>query len=245
MYGFALKLLIGLLPLVFVSNAQAGITLSATRIIFEARNKEENIAVRNESDKPILLQSWIDNGKDDAAVPFAVTPPLTKVAANGQQLLRVLFKGTGLPQERESVVWLSVQEIPASVEGKNTLQIAIRQKIKVFYRPANLPGEARDAAGSLQWQLERNGKSVGVYNPSAYHVSMVQLTGEKPGNNHQVAERFMIAPGERKSFDVNNGSFAPGTDFSFRSINDWGAQELYRTQLKLNASSTASRADAK
>ncbi|MDR6915976.1 P pilus assembly chaperone PapD [Pseudomonas sp. 3296] len=241
----SLKALFCLLPLVFFSSAEAGITLGATRIIFEAKNKEENITVRNESDKPILLQSWLDNGREeDSAVPFAVTPPLTKMTANGQQLLRILYKGAGLPQDRESVVWLSVQEIPASVEGKNTLQIAVRQKIKVFYRPAGLTGEAKDAAGSLQWRLENGGKQLSVYNPSAFHVSMVQLLGEKLEYSNLVAERFMIAPGERKTFDVNNGGFNVGAAFSFRSINDWGGQELYHTKLQAAASTTATRADA-
>ncbi|KAA0983002.1 molecular chaperone [Pseudomonas sp. ANT_J12] len=245
MFKCTFKALFCLLPFVVLSNAQAGISLGATRIIFEAKNKEENITVRNESEKPILLQSWLDNGKEgDGAVPFAVTPPLTKMAANGQQLLRVLYKGAGLPQDRESVVWLSVQEIPASVEGKNTLQIAVRQKIKVFYRPANLTGEAKDAAGSLQWQLEDGGKRLSVHNPSAYHVSMVQLLGEMPAFSNLVAERFMVAPGERKTFEVNNGGFKVGAEFSFRSINDWGGQETYRTKLQAASSSTATRVDA-
>ncbi|WP_256669291.1 molecular chaperone [Pseudomonas sp. C2B4] len=246
MYKSTLKVLAGALSILCLSNAQAGITLGATRMIFDAKNKEENITVRNEGNKPILLQSWLDDGqKDDGAVPFAVTPPLTKMAANGQQLLRVLYKGAGLPQDRESVVWLSVQEIPTSVEGKNTLQIAVRQKIKVFYRPADLVGEVKDAPGSLQWQLEKGGKALSVYNPSVYHVSMVQLMGEKPGDDNLIAERFMISPGERKSFDVKNGSLNVGSEFSFRSINDWGGQELYRTTLQSASSTTAKRSEAK
>ncbi|HEF4761173.1 TPA: molecular chaperone [Pseudomonas putida] len=246
MSGSLFKVLAGALSILLVPDAQAGIALSSTRMIFEAKNKEENIIVHNSGSQPILLQSWLDNGQADAAaVPFAVTPPLTKMSPEGQQLLRVLYKGAGLPQDRESVVWLSVQEIPASIEGKNTLQIAVRQKIKVFYRPNGLPGQAKDAPGTLQWQLENSGKGLNVFNPSPYYVSMVQLKGEKAGKSNVVAERYMIAPGERKSFEVNNGGLETGADFSFYSINDWGGQDLFRTKLQAASSTTAIRTDAK
>lgn len=239
------KMLTGLLSVFLISNAQAGITLGATRLIFEAKNKEENIVVRNEGDRQILLQSWVDNGKnDDIAVPFAVTPPLTKMAANSQQLLRVLYKGSGLPQDRESVVWLSVQEIPASVDGKNTLQIAVRQKIKVFYRPAGLPSDVKTAPGSLQWKLEAGGKQISVRNPSVYNVSMVQLLSKQGGHDNVISERYMLTPGEEKIFSVEQGAVTAGSELTFLSINDWGGQELFRTQLQSTSSTTATRVEA-
>lgn len=222
------------------SHAQAGITLGATRVIFDAQNKEENLTVRNDGNNPILLQSWLDGGEGKDSVPFAVTPPLTKMGIKGQQLLRILYKGGGLPKDRESVVWLNVQEIPTQSERKNTLQIAVRQRIKVFYRPADLQGSAQEAASSLQWSLEPGGKGISVLNPSAYHVSMVQIrTGE--GQEGLARERQMLAPKERLVIPLKKSLSAASVNLSFRSINDWGGQETYRATLQSSGSAQAIR----
>lgn len=133
---------LGLLGMFLAAPAVAGISLSATRVVFDGAHKEANVTVRN-GGQDVLIQSWIDS--DDGlnrTVPFAVTPPLARVVAKQQQLLRILYEGTGLPQDRESVVWLNVQEIPQASEQANTLQLAVRQRIKVFFRPAGLPGDA-------------------------------------------------------------------------------------------------------
>ncbi|ARU88917.1 molecular chaperone [Pseudomonas sp. M30-35] len=233
-------LLVALLSMLFISTAQAGITLGQTRVVFEAKNKEENLIVRNESDRPILVQSWLDGGKgSDTNIPFAVTPPLTKMGGKGQQLLRILFKGSGLPQDRESVVWLNVQEIPSEAVGKNTLQIAVRQRIKVFYRPANLVGEVKDAPSSLQWTLDKGGKSLSVHNPSAYHVSTLQTKLGLIGQETMVTERQMIAPGEKLSFPLAHAVSSAKTDLSFVSINDWGGQQTFKAALQSGISAQA------
>lgn len=231
---------LGLVSLLFLSQVQAGITLGQTRVVFEAKNKEENLTVRNESDRPILVQSWLDAGKGtDTNVPFAVTPPLTKVGGKGQQLLRILFKGSGLPQDRESVVWLNVQEIPSEAVGKNTLQIAVRQRIKVFYRPANLAGEVKDAPSSLQWTLDKGGKSLSVYNPSAYHVSTLQMKLGLGDEGSMVTERQMIAPGDKMSFPLAHAIPGGKAELSFVSINDWGGQQTFKTSVQSGISAQA------
>ncbi|NWC77454.1 molecular chaperone [Pseudomonas sp. P7759] len=233
-------LLLVLLSLSFIPSAHAGIALGQTRVIFEAKNKEENITVRNGSDLPILVQSWLDGGKGtDTNVPFAVTPPLAKLGGKGQQLLRILFKGSGVPQDRESVVWLNVQEIPAETGGKNTLQIAVRQRIKVFYRPANLVGEVKDAPSSLQWTLDKGGKSLSVYNPSAYHVSTLQMKLGLGEQGAVVTERQMIAPGEKMIFPLAHAIASTKAELSFTSINDWGGQQAFKASLQSGISAQA------
>lgn len=240
MYSKISGLLIVLFSLYFVTPAHAGIALGQTRVIFEAKNKEENITVRNGSDQAILVQSWLDGGKDnDRNVPFAVTPPLAKLGGKGQQLLRILFKGSGVPQDRESVFWLNVQEIPAEAGGKNTLQIAVRQRIKVFYRPADLIGEVKDAPSSLQWNLDKDGKHLSVYNPSAYHVSTLQMKLKQGGQESMVTERQMVAPGERMNFPLVQAISSPSVELSFTSINDWGGQQTFKASLQSGVSTQA------
>lgn len=122
------------------AQATASISLSATRVVFDGAHKEANVIVRN-GNQEVLVQSWVDAG-DRAQAPFAITPPLARVLPKQEQLLRILYEGQGLPTDRESVVWLNVQEIPQASTQANTLQLAVRQRIKIFFRPANLPGNA-------------------------------------------------------------------------------------------------------
>lgn len=91
---------LGLLGLLAISQAHAGISLSATRLVFDGKHKEAGITVRNNGED-VLIQSWIDtDAADSTSVPFAVTPPLVRVAGNEQQLLRVIYEGTGMPSEK-------------------------------------------------------------------------------------------------------------------------------------------------
>lgn len=124
---------LGLLGMLMATQAAASISLNATRIVFDGDHKEANITVRN-GNQDVLIQSWVDmNDASGSRAPFAVTPPLARVFAKEQQLLRILYEGKGMPTDRESVVWLNVQEIPKASETENTLQLAIRQRIKIFF----------------------------------------------------------------------------------------------------------------
>ncbi|MCO6060279.1 molecular chaperone [Pseudomonas sp. MOB-449] len=234
---------VGVLSLALASHACAGISLSSTRIVFNSLNKEASVTVRN-TGQDVLVQSWIDGGNDtDTPPPFAVTPPLARLPANEQQLLRILFEGSGMPGDRESVVWLNVQEIPQTTAGQNTLQLAVRQRIKVFFRPAGLTGEASQAPEELQWRLlSVAGKTeLKVRNPGNYHVSMSDV---KLGSEVAV-DSTMVAPGEEKTFTVPHPISAGSVDLSFSSINDYGAQVPYSARVSAGGSTgtTAKRAD--
>ncbi|WP_375741082.1 molecular chaperone [Pseudomonas boanensis] len=238
---------LGALSLALAAQVSAGVSLNSTRIVFNSTDKEASITVRN-GGQPALIQSWIDSAETtDAPAPFAVTPPLARIPANEQQLLRLLYEGNGMPTDRESVVWLNVQEIPQAVDGQNTLQLAVRQRIKVFFRPANLAGEARLAPEELQWRLEpQGGKSVlKVRNPSRYHVSMANVTLGSAGKADVAVDSTMVAPGEEKEFTVRQPASSNGVELTFSSINDYGAQVPYAVKLTTGSSvgATAKRSN--
>ncbi len=230
---------LGLLGMLMASHAAASISLNATRIVFDGDHKEANITVRN-GNQDVLIQSWVDNNDAGASrAPFAVTPPLARVFAKEQQLLRILYEGAGMPTDRESVVWLNVQEIPRASETENTLQLAIRQRIKIFYRPAGLPGSALQAPAQLEWRLVKQG--VQVTNPTLYHVSMADLKVQ----TQLASDSTMIAPGEVRTFPLG-GPLHPGPVLlSFSSINDYGAQNHYSAALSGNASTSVSATESR
>lgn len=232
---------LGLLGVLAAAPAMGGISLSATRVIFDGGHKEANLTVRN-SGQDVLVQSWIDTDEGQGQrVPFAVTPPLARVMAKEQQLLRILYEGVGMPADRESMVWLNVQEIPKASEQANTLQLAVRQRIKIFFRPAGLPGSALTAPEELVWQLTQNSGStvLSVRNPSVYHVSMADLKVDAGNHSAVAAELATIAPGQSRTFNLAKVSASAPASLSFISINDYGAQNEYRVRLAPNQGRTA------
>jgi P pilus assembly chaperone PapD len=222
----------------FASMASAGITLDGTRVVFAAPAKETSVVVRNQGSNDIMVQSWVEPDANGPVtdVPFAITPPLVRLGANKQQILRILYQGQGLPTDKESVFWLAVQEIPQKAKNENTLQIAIRQRVKLFYRPANLPDTAANAAKSLQWRLvEQNGKTaLSVTNPSAYHVSFSGSTVTlRNGKDKGTATAEMLAPGATRIVAIkgSTGMKSGATTVEFDSINDYGGLDRVTSKL--------------
>jgi P pilus assembly chaperone PapD len=215
--------------------AQASISLSTTRVIFDARYKEATVEVRNGGAGEVLLQSWLDNGNEDkAALPFAISPPLAKAPAAGRQVLRVLYQGAGMPADRESVIWLNVQEIPQKPEGESVLQLAVRQRIKVFFRPVDLAGSALEAPAQLQWKLSGKGTgatSLEVHNPSLFHVSLAAVALKSVGYDSPMDGTTMIAPGERREIPMKAIGNQSNTELTFASINDWGGLDEFATNV--------------
>ena len=75
---------------------------------------------------------------------FIITPPLFKLDPDKNNVLRIVNIEDTLPKDRESVYWINVKAIPAKSaenENKNVLQIAVRTRLKLFYRPKGLPGK--------------------------------------------------------------------------------------------------------
>ncbi|AUG04344.1 molecular chaperone [Pseudomonas sp. 09C 129] len=220
------------------SMASAGITLDGTRVIFAAPAKETSVLVRNQGSNDIMIQSWVEPDRNGANtdVPFAITPPLVRLGGNKQQVLRILYQGQGLPTDKESVFWLAVQEIPQKAKTENTLQIAIRQRVKLFYRPANLPDTAANAAKSLQWKLvEQGGKAaLSVTNPSAFHVTLAGGSVTlRSGKDAGTATVEMLAPGATRTVAIkgSTGMRSGATTVEFDSINDYGGLDRVTSKL--------------
>lgn len=60
-----------------VTQAEAGVALGATRVIYPAGQKQVQLAVTNNDDNSTyLLQSWVENAEGVKDGRFVVTPPL-------------------------------------------------------------------------------------------------------------------------------------------------------------------------
>ena len=224
------------------SASHASISLSTTRLIFDVNNKQTSVTVNNDGGDA-LIQAWLDPLEEGAhgQLPFAITPPLAKLAAKQQQLLRVLYEGVGMPADRESAFWLNVQEVPQTAHNDNVLQLAVRQRIKVFYRPAGLSADPQKAPGSLQWQLNQDaGKAMlRLSNPSLYHVTVVDAKVHVGSAEEPVIDAKMIAPNSTVAVPVKLPAAGAGApELRYDVINDFGGRQSYRVTLHSSQPST-------
>jgi P pilus assembly chaperone PapD len=233
------------LAMTLAAQAQAGIVLNTTRVIYSGADKEVSLQVHNTGTGDILAQSWLEADRESVTStppPFAITPSLARMSGDGRQLIRLIYSGEGLAQDRESVLWLNVQEIPQTGD-ENQLQIAIRQRIKLFYRPQGLIADPSKAAQSLKWQLR--GRQLEVINPGPYHVSMLKIEGRQKGQVMLLDENRMLAPAQRLLLPVKQ-AYGPGPlELAFTSINDFGAQESYRASVLGDRATQASKTESR
>jgi chaperone protein EcpD len=78
----------------FAGSAHASVVIGGTRVVFLAQQGETTVRLSNESDKPALVEAWIDDGDvqstpDTARTPFLITPPLFRMEAHKDQSLRI------------------------------------------------------------------------------------------------------------------------------------------------------------
>lgn len=214
----------------FSSSSLASVVLSGTRVIYPSDAKEVSVKINNVGPSPVLLQSWIDNGDPNAKpaaikVPFVLTPPMNRVEQGKGQTLRISYAGGSLPMDRESVFWLNVLEVPAKSEAKtseNRLQMAFRTRIKLFYRPAGLQGNANDAYKTVTWNTE--GGKVQATNPTPFYVNFVNLSV-----NGKKLDNAMVAP---RSSMVLNLAGNGGNKISGSVVNDYGAVNPFDAVIK-------------
>ncbi|MFM1340786.1 fimbria/pilus periplasmic chaperone [Yersinia enterocolitica] len=210
----------------------AAMTISGTRVIFPAAQKEVNVRTNNKGTEPALVQVWVDDGNSNAkinnvTVPFIVTPPVFRVENGKGQSVRMIYNGMALPQDKESVFWFNMLEIPAVQKDsadKNKLELAFRTRIKIFYRPTALNSNSAEQAEKLQWELvndSQKGQGVKVTNPSPYYFSFDSGSVTAGGKKVEL-KTDMLAPLSTSVFYPN--SKASGISaMSYKLLNDYGA----------------------
>ncbi|MCX8288165.1 MULTISPECIES: fimbrial biogenesis chaperone [Enterobacter] len=198
------------------SNAYAGVIIGGTRVIFDGGKKEASISINNADSVPYLIQSWVDMPEGNAnKAPFIVTPPLYRLDGGQQNIERILLSGS-LPQDKESLFWLNIKAIPSASKQENSLQIAVKTRIKLIYRPSGLKGTTpEEQANKLTWS--RSGNKLKVTNPTQYVINFNEISvGDK-----KLDEVSWVAPGATAVFSLPAG--ANGNHISFKVINDYGS----------------------
>lgn len=210
--------LITLSPLAHAAD-YGGIALGSTRVIYPQGSEQISLSVNNTDGKGVfLIQSWVENADSHKSSDFVVTPPLFVIKPQKENTLRVMFIGqrNALPKDRESLYWMNVKAIPAASkdsQNKNTLQIAVLNRIKMFIRPTGLAMKSADAPDHLRFH--QSGTQLIVKNPTPYYITLVQLmdgAAELPAT--------MVPPMGQSTVSVPHNAHG---QITFQTVNDYGA----------------------
>jgi len=209
------------ITLLAIPYAQAGVVIGGTRVVYGEKQSSVALPLRNNSQTSWLINSKISSGGSwpgsslsKEKTPFVITPPLFSLKAGRDSTLRIIYTGGSLARDRESVFTLSIATIPSGSPHENSVQVAIRSQLKLFYRPAGLQGSAQDATQKLRWT--RVGKQLRVENPTPYYVTLLNLHV----NGHEVRNAGMVAPFSQRKID--GCSQTTQCPVSWQSINDFG-----------------------
>lgn len=226
-----LKLLVNsvvLTTLFAVSSTHSAIQAMASRVVYDGQYKAASLALKNNANKAYMVQTWLEPGlgaEPNSKVPFVVTPPLIKIESQQESTLRFIYSGTGLAKDRESQFWINIQEIPPKPEKENTLQLAIRSKIKLFYRPTSIDITLQDAVKKINWSVQ--GNALVLENSSPLFITIGDLTLEGQQSPVKNLDQDMIAPYSKttviRAFPKNVHSI------QFTYLNEYGSNEAMPT----------------
>jgi fimbrial chaperone protein len=239
-WAFALLLTLGL-----QWPAVAGVMLGGTRVILGEKDREASIPVKNTGTSPYVVQAWIDAGEGKNKTPLLVTPPLSRLDPGKENILRILRVAGELPADRESVFWLNVKEIPEKSNEENVLQIAVRSRIKVFYRPSKLAGRSEESRGQLKWAVstgpEAQGAVLKIGNPTPYNVT---FTGLNINSGQQLINADMVPPFGEMSYPLTAAKAPQAIQVNFTTLNDYGGETPEeRVQVPAGAEPVAVKAE--
>lgn len=217
-----IAVLIGAMPCFAAPQKPAGFSFNQFRLIYPgAEKKGITWSLTNNTDRPYLMQSWVrpvdfttglpaaeeDNKAPAASIPLMVTPPLKRVDPGEQLTLRIRLTEMSLPQDRESVFYLSVKGIPsipdkASQTG-GQLVVAVVNNMKLFYRPEGLP-ESGVANASKQLRFSLQSEALVVDNPTPFYINFSQVTvGGKPLPASELSK--LVPPKGQQRYSVASG----------------------------------------
>lgn len=213
------------------------IIVNGTRFIYPGNEKEITVQLNNTADRPAIAQAWLDTGDasetpDTIKTPFQITPPISRVEAKGGQTLRIKLMDKGsIPQDRESLWWLNILDIPPVAKGKegdnqNVLQLAIRSRFKFFYRPTGLG--SRELAPE-QLVIKSSGKNIIIDNPTPYYITVTKIsTDGKSGLNEKTV---LLEPKSQTTVELKKG-VSSGSNIVINNINDYGSDIAVKTTVK-------------
>ncbi|MGK7245817.1 fimbria/pilus periplasmic chaperone [Buttiauxella agrestis] len=207
------------------SQSYAAISMDCTRVIFNGDQKALSINIENQNQHlPYLAQAWVEDDKGQKIEgPLTILPPVQRVepGAKSQVKIQTLPGINTLPQDRETLYYFNLREIPPRSDKQNVLQLALQTRVKMFYRPTAIIPKKDDVVSAWQNDLTLTKQSDGykVTNPSAYYVTLVDARASDASSGNKF-KPVMIAPKSSAPLGAVNLGSTPLITY----INDYGGR---------------------
>ncbi len=151
-------------------------------MIFDGSQKSVSLNISNQNKQlPYLAQGWIEDEQGNKIQsPLTVLPPVQRIEP-GKPSRKNPWNASdkNLPQDRETVYYFNLREIPPKSNKPNTLQIALQTRIKLFYRPAAIAMVKNAPPPQEQLTLRKENDKYVVINPTAYYITLVDAATKK------------------------------------------------------------------
>lgn len=223
-----------------IQQAQAAIALDRTRVVFNGGEKSTSLSISNENKQlPYLAQGWVEDAQGNKiTTPLTVLPPLQRLepGAKSQVKVQALPAANQLAQDRETLFYFNLREIPPKSDKPNTLQLALQTRIKLFYRPKALNSTGGAAPWQEQLTLSKQGDKYQVNNPTPYYITLVDAASKPGGTSAKGFEPVMVAPKSKEMLNV--GVSVLGNAPVLTYVNDYGG----RPQLQFSCSGAECKA---
>ncbi|UNH43408.1 molecular chaperone [Moellerella wisconsensis] len=214
----------------------AGFGINATRIIYNENDKTKTVGIRNTTkDIAYLVQTKVLM-PDDKQSPFETIPPIFRLEqGNTNQVKIIKNNNIDLPKDQESLFYFIGTAIPGGKLGNENnndmvsgaINIAIANKIKLFYRPSNLASTPEEAQKGLTFKS--TSKGIEMINNSPYYVSIssLNIAGKKVQTSVEEGNS-MIAPYSQQTYNVK----ASNGKVYWIAINDIGGENVYSASIQ-------------
>ncbi|MCU6668257.1 molecular chaperone [Enterobacteriaceae bacterium H4N4] len=211
-----MKLLMVFILSLFATDVFAAVQIESSRVIYPGEHKSASLTIHNVAKKNYIVQTWLDADDGNRNKTMVVTPPLLKLLPDQSTVLRSIYSGTGLPTDRESVIWINVQEIPPRASEPNVMQLAVRTRLKLFYRPVALKTTLAGEVDKLK--IKKFNDALVINNNGPLHVSLNQLVLRNVQGLEKRIPATMISPFSVQTINFSKGSKVVGLTY----INDHG-----------------------
>ncbi|ECA1878493.1 hypothetical protein EJI20_19885 [Salmonella enterica subsp. enterica serovar Napoli] len=210
-----------------LSTAHAAVSLDRTRAVFNGDNKSISLNISNENKQiPYLAQAWLEDASEKKITtgPLVVTPPVQRLEPGTKSMVRVMAApgAASLPQDRESLFYFNLREIPPKSDKPNVLQIALQTRIKLFYRPEGIV-QAPGAVWQDKLVLHPQAGGYRIENPTAYYITIIGIGGTAEQAEKGKFDTVMVSP--KSSVSVKSGTWS--TPY-LTYINDYGGRPTLR-----------------
>ncbi|HBP49502.1 fimbria/pilus periplasmic chaperone [Pseudomonas sp. FSL R10-0056] len=217
-----------LLMLSQTGNVNAAIGLDRTRVVFDGSKDAASMTITNNNTQlPYLAQGWIEDEQGNKITsPLIVLPPVQRLEPGKKSQVKVqaLPAVKSLPQDRETVYYFNLREIPPRSDKANSLQIALQTRIKLFYRPASIVPSQQERSDPWQKQLilTREADDFQVNNPTPYYITLIDARSSKEGKTSPGFEPLMVPP--KGTLKLGVSAAALGSKPWLTYVNDYGGR---------------------